>query len=140
MPALSARRGKWDCKHLHRTVHKATVTEESGILNTYIGLTCNDFKTRWNAHNHSFNNSSANQTTLSTYIHDLKNQQIEYSLKWDLVSSAKPFNPVTGICTLCTREKFCIAFNPTWATLNLRSEMFSSCRHKIRKLLCEDKT
>ena len=121
-------------------VYRATVTEESGVVNTYTGLTCNDFKTRWNAHNHSFNNSNANQTTLSTYIHDLKNKQIEYNLKWDLVSSAKPFDPVTGICALCTREKFFIAFNPTWATLNLRTEMFSSCRHKIRKLLCEDKT
>ena len=116
-------------------IYRATVTEDSGVINTYIGLTCNDFKTRWNAHNYSFNHSDANQTTLSTYIHDLKNKQIEYTLEWDLVSSAKPFNPVTGICARCTREKFCIAFSPHWATLNLRT-----CRHKIRKLLIEEKT
>ena len=121
-------------------IYRTTVTEESGVVNTYIGLTCNDFKTRWNAHNHSFNNSNANQTALSTYIHDLKNKQIEYNLKWDLVSNTKPFKPVTGICALCTRDKFVIAFNPTWATLNLRSETFSLCRHKLRKLLCEDET
>ena len=121
-------------------IYRATLTEENGTINTYVGLTCNTFKTRWNAHNHSFNNSEANQTTLSSYIHEIKKKKIEYSLQWDLVSSAKPFNPVSGICALCTREKFHIAFNPSWATLNLRSEMFSSCRHKLRKLLCQDNT
>ena len=121
-------------------IYRATITEENGTVNTYTGLTCNDFKTRWGAHKHTFKNIEANQTTLSNFIHDLKNKKTEYNLKWDIMDSAKPFNPVTGICALCTREIFYIAFEPSWATLNMRSEMFSSCRHKARMLLIEDKT
>ena len=121
-------------------IYRASVKEDNGKTNTYVGLTCNDFKTRFNAHNHSFVNKAANQTTLSSFIHELKDSNTNYSIKWELMDSAKPFNPVTGICPLCTREKFHIAFNPSWATLNSRNEMFSSCRHKLRKLLKEDKT
>ena len=121
-------------------IYRATINEDGGKINTYTGLTCNEFKTRWGAHKHSFNNSDANQTTLSSYIHELKSKNVKYDLKWDIIDHAKPFNPVTGICALCTREKYFIAFKPAWATLNRRSEMFSSCRHKTRMLLCENNT
>ena len=121
-------------------IYRATINEDNGKVNTYTGLTCNDFKTRWGAHKHSFNNIDANQTTLSSYLHELKRKKVNFDLKWDIMDHAKPFNPVTGICALCTREKFYIAFKPAWATLNKRSEMYSSCRHKIRMLLCEEKT
>ena len=88
-------------------VYRATVTEERGVVNTYIGLTCNDFKTRWNAHNHSFNNSNANKTTLSTYIHDLKNKQIECNLKWDFCEQCQAFQPSDmNMCNLYKREIF----------------------------------
>jgi hypothetical protein len=37
-------------------IYRATVNEN----NTYTGLTCNNFKARWVAHKHSFNNTEAN--------------------------------------------------------------------------------
>ena len=120
-------------------IYRTTLNEENGTINTYTGLTCNDFKTRWHAHKNSFNNIDAKQTTLSRYIHELKEKGTKFELKWDIMDNAKPFNPVTGICALCTLEKFYIAFKPPWATLNMRSEMYSSCRHKIRMLLSEAK-
>ena len=73
-------------------------------------------------------------------LHELNKKNVEFTLKWDIMDHAKPFNPVSGICSLCTKEKYYIAFKPAWATLNSRSEMYSSCRHKTRMLLCEDKT
>ena len=93
-------------------IYRATLTEENGTINTYVGLTCNTFKTKWNAHNHSFNNSEAKQTTLSSYIHEIKQKKIEYNLQWDLVSSAKPFNPVSEIyayiaCTFFFTKLLC---------------------------------
>ena len=115
---------------IYRATLKLRLNEENGT-----GLTCNDFKTRWHAHKHSFENRDAKQTTLSSYKHALKDKGIGFDLSWDIMDSAKPFNPVTGICALCTLEKFYIAFKPPWATLNMRSEMYSSCRHKIRMLL-----
>ena len=121
-------------------IYKTTVKQETGYVNTYTGLTCNDFKTRWYAHTHSFNNIEAKQTTLSSHIHKLKANKVNYDLEWEIIDHARPFNPVTGICALCTKEKYYIAKKPAWATLNKRSEMFASCRHKIRMLLCGDIT
>ena len=121
-------------------IYRATINEENGKVNTYTGLTCNEFKTRWAAHKHSFKNADANQTTLSSHLHELNKKNVDFTLKWDIMDHAKPFNPVSGICSLCTKEKYYIAFKPAWATLNSRSEMYSSCRHKTRMLLCEDKT
>ena len=113
------------------------MNEEDGRVNTYTGLTCNEFKTRWGAHKHSFNNLDANQTTLSSYLHELKRKKVNYDLKWEIIDHARPFNPVAVICT---KEFFYLAINPDKASLNLRSEMFSSCRHKRRMLLIKDKT
>ena len=45
----------------------------------------------------------------------------------------------SGICALCTREKYLIAFEPNGATLNKRSELYSSCRHKEKMLLIKKK-
>ena len=121
-------------------IYRATVKEENGKVNTYTGLTCNEFKTRWGSHKHSFKNIDANQTTLSSHLHELNSKPVKFDLNWEIVDHAKPFNPVTGVCALCTLEKFYIAFRPEGATLNSRSELFSSCRHKKRMLLLEDKT
>ena len=123
-----------------RVIYRATINDENGKVNTYTGLTCNEFKTRWGPHKNSFNNIDANQTTLSTYLHELNKKQVDFNLKWDIIDHAKPFNPVSGICVLCTKEKYYIACKPAWATLNLHTEMLSSCRHKTGMLLCEDKT
>ena len=69
----------------------------------------------------------------------LKLKNVNFEVKWEIIDKAKPFNPVSGICALCTKEKFLIAFAPEGATLNKRSEIFSSCRHKQRMLLIPPK-
>ena len=53
----------------------------------------------------------------------------------NLENNIPAFNPITGKCQLCIREKFTIVLKPELATLNLRHEIFSSCRHKDGKLL-----
>ena len=83
--------------------------------------------------------TAAHSTTLKPTkqleYHELKNENANFNLKWEIIGQAKLFNPVTGICALCTREKFLIAFAPEGATLNKRSELYASCRHKEGKLL-----
>ena len=120
-------------------IYRATITEEGGKIHTYTGLTANKFKARWSGHKHTFNNEEANQTTLSSLSHELENKHINFEIKWEIIDQAKPFNPVTGICALCTREKYLIAFAPNGATLNKRSELYSSCRHKEKMLLIKKK-
>jgi hypothetical protein len=121
-------------------IYKATITQDNHKTETYTGLTSNTFKARLGTHKTSFKNPNVNQTSLSNHIKKLENKNITHSIKWEILSSAKPFSPVSGICSLCTKEKFYITFKPEMATLNKKSEMYSNCRHKKRVLLCRDKT
>jgi hypothetical protein len=55
---------------------------------------------------------------------------------WKFLDKNVPdFNPVTEICKLCTREKFHILLNPAVATLNHKTEIFSSCRHRLTYII-----
>ena len=117
-------------------VYKATVKQDNQKINTYIGLTSNHFKKRFYSHNHSFKNPDVNQTSLSNHIRKLKEEKIEHTIHWEQIDQARVFSPVTGICALCTKEKFHITFKPGVGPLNKKSEMFSNCRHKRRVLLC----
>ena len=116
-------------------MYKNTITQETNTSNTYIGLTSTTFKERLSTHTNSFKQCETNQTGLSEHIHKLKQKNIQHTLKWEIVDRAKTFNPVTGICALCTREKFYITFKPEWSTLNKKSEIFAHCRHKLGQLL-----
>ena len=118
-------------------VYQATVKTHTQT-DTYIGLCSTDFKKRLAVHKHSFI-SEDNQTSLSKHIKKLKNRNIDYELSWKLVTKAKPFSPVSGICNLCIKEKFYILFHPEMATLNDRNEIYTNCRHKKQKLIVKKK-
>ena len=65
-------------------------------------------------------------------------RKVNFDIKWKKITSAKPFNPVTNICNLCTAEKYLIIFKPELGSLNQRDEIRNHCRHKKGLLL--DKT
>ena len=73
---------------------------------------------------------SSSSTTLSSYIWDLKDLDLNYDISWCVIDRGKPSNPVTRRCNLCIKEKFHIIFQPEGASLNKRSELFSTCRHR----------
>ena len=103
---------------------------------TYVGLTVNSFKKRYSGHKSSFTHKKRkHETTLSKYIWDLKDKNVEYTLTWKILARAQPFTQVTGLCQLCTREKYFIIFKSDLCTLNSRNELLSSCRHKRASLL-----
>ena len=71
------------------------------------------------------------QTTLSRHVWEQRDKGKDPVVAWKYLEKNVPdFNPVSGLCKLCTREKFQIVLNPSVATLNHRTEMFASCRHK----------
>ena len=70
-----------------------------------------------------------------TYICKLKQEGKPYTVKWDIMDRAPVFNPVTRKCRLCLKEIFYILFRPASASLNTRSELFNTCRHRNQKLL-----
>ena len=117
-------------------IYQAVVTREDGVVDSYVGLTENSFKDRWTKHKSSFKTRNPkNASGLSRYIWNLEDQKIGYSMKWNIISRAKPFNPASGVCRLCIREKFFIIFQPNMATINARNEIAGPCLHKSSRLL-----
>jgi hypothetical protein len=119
-------------------IYQATVTRQDNNKDeTYIGLTDNTFKTRYNGHNCSFRNrEKRNSTTLSQYVWELKDNNTPYTIKWKVIARSSAYSPSTKKCNLCLTEKYFIICKPQIATLNNRNELASDCRHKRRHLLC----
>ena len=122
-------------------IYQATVTPTNppSEPNTYIGLTANTFKQRHANHLKSFKYEKyRKETTLSEHIWGLKDKGVIFELSWTIIDRASPFSPVTGICAICTLEKYYIIFKPELGTINKRDELNTGCRHKTAMLL--DKT
>jgi hypothetical protein len=119
-------------------VYEATVQTTDGQTESYVGL-AKHFKKRWPKHKTTLKNRNADgQTSLSTYVHKKRDEGLNPKVSWKILEKNLPdFNPVTGLCKLCTREKYQIVLNPSVASLNVRTEIFSSCRHKPTYLISE---
>ena len=106
------------------------------ISNNYTGVTKNTFKQRYYGHSSSFRNREHEfSTTLSSYIWKLKDDQQDYDIRWQVIDRGREFNPTTRKCLLCMKEKYHIIHNSDGSSLNARSELFSTCRHRTRNLL-----
>ena len=118
-------------------VYQATVNTPNSDPKTYIGLASTDFKKRLGVHREAFKDHTKTtiQTSLSRYVWDLKNQGSQPNITWKLIDRGKPFSPVTGVCQLCTKEKFYIMYKQEMAELNSRNEIFNHCRHMKSALL-----
>ena len=112
-------------------------------VETYTGLTEPPAKIRFKKHLSDIRSYKPNDpeshksgTRLSRHCGRLEADNIPYTLSWSILCETKvAFNPTTGFCKLCVMEKYYIMFKPGDASLNLRSEFFSHCRHKVRHLL-----
>ena len=117
-------------------IYKATVSDEQGGCETYIGLTEGTFKDRYTAHKSSFKLASkATSTTLSGHIWDLKNSKIDHNVTWEILHSAPSYHPSIGRCLLCLKEKQAILY--IGGSLNSRSEISNTCRHKRKYSLAK---
>ena len=67
-------------------------------------------------------------TTLAGYIWKLQDEGVPYNIKWETIVTARAFTASSKKCRLCLMEK--VKIMHTGATLNKRTEFFSSCRHK----------
>ena len=116
-------------------IYQAQV-ETTHSKETYVGLTANSFKERYSGHKSSFKaKKRMKETTLSKHIWALKEKNETFNISWKILSRAQPFSQVTGLCQLCTREKYFIVFKQELGTLNSRNELLGSCRHKQTNLL-----
>ena len=117
-------------------VYKAEVTDEEDQTSTYIGLSSNAFKERYNNHMNSFKHQKLKDSTaLSAHIRNLKGQNKMFSLKWSILTTAKAYDQNSGICHLCLMEKTFILTSTDKNPLNKRSELLGTCRHRRKFLL-----
>ena len=119
-------------------IYQATVTRrDNDTTETYIGLTENEFKTRYRNHTASFRHAKhRNSTELSKYIWTLKDNNIDHSISWRILSKKPSYSSSNKRCSLCLKEKTLIICHPELSTLNKRNELVSSCRHRNKTLLC----
>ena len=118
-------------------IYQATVTTNDGKpKQTYIGLTENAFKTRYNNHKASFICETKKWSTeLSKHVWELKNSKITHKITWRILKRARPYNPANNRCNLCLWEKFFIIYKPELSTLNKRNELCTACRHSGKDTL-----
>ena len=135
-----------DCIHTD-VVYGATVTliDQNNLPKdqepeTYTGLS-EDWKQRWYGHCRSFREPDLRtETTLSEYIWELKEEQVPYSISWQIIERTQSFNPITLQCKLCLSEVVNLLLNPTKASLNKRmNETYQACRHRKKFLLAYSK-
>ena len=120
-------------------VYQATVTKEDNREEekTYVGITEGTFKTRYHNHTSSFRNPKRKHATeLSKYIWNLKESNVQHSIKWKIIKQCKPYSNKTKRCNLCLYEKFIIICHLQLSSLNTRNEIISTCRHRKKYLLC----
>ncbi len=97
---------------------------------SYIGQSGGAFKTRYYNHTKSFNHHKyANDTALSKFIWQLKQQNTPYTIKWKIIKQSNTHKRSSGQCNLCIFEKLLILNSLNHNLLNKRSEYISTCRH-----------
>jgi hypothetical protein len=118
-------------------IYQAKVTTENKT-ETYVGLTETEFKTRYNNHKATFKTPNKKNTTeLSKHIWTLKESNTKFEIQWSILSKASAYSNTSKRCNLCTCEKYFIIFQPGSASLNKRSELINTCRHKRKFLLAQ---
>ena len=96
-------------------------------------------KRRYRNHTASFRHTKhRNSMELSKHVWSLKDNNIDYSISWRIISSSSSYNSPSKRCNLCLKEKFLIICRPNLSSLNKRKELVSSCRHRNKALLCNN--
>ena len=72
---------------------------------------------------------------ISKHIWNLKDKNLNYAIKWRILSRASHYSNTTKRCNLCITEKYYILCKRGFATLNKRNELINKCRHKDKFLL-----
>lgn len=68
-----------------------------------------------------------NETELSKYIWNLKNNKQQFSVSWEIIKTSNTNIRESGQCNLCITEKLQILL--TKDNINKRTEFLSKCRH-----------
>ena len=113
-------------------VYQAEVTTQNQT-HTYIGMTGGPFKQRFYNHTKSFKHKThENETELAKHIWELKEKKQNFSITWSILRRSNTMQTASGQCNLCIAEKLAIINNKHKNLLNKRSEIVSTCRHRLK--------
>ena len=124
------------CKDDH-VIYQADVFATGKTKEGYVGMSAPSWKLRYNNHTDNFRHTNKRiRTRLAGYIWSLKDQGLDYNIKWQFLARANTYKASSKTCRLCLTEKFFIMHSrQDMASLNKRKEFFSSCLHKQKLLL-----
>ena len=107
-------------------IYKSTVLSPDKPNKVYLGTAAGDFKKRFYNHRKSFKNErSANDTTLSKYIWEIKKRSNSSpTLVWSIAKKVPSYSNISKKCLLCLHEKLEMINYPRPVELfNKRSEL-----------------
>ena len=111
-------------------VYKAEISSNN-TTKLYCGSCSTDFKARFSNRKHSFTHrNKRNATELSKEVWRAKDNGVEPSIKWSIVSTAPSYKCGGSRCNLCLAEKLAILSGDRKIMLNKRSEIVNTCRHR----------
>ena len=118
-------------------IYQAGVTAVGKRREGYVGMCAPSFKSRLGNHKTDFKHSGKRKhTRLAGYVWSLKDEGLEPRIEWQFLGRASTYRPSSKTCRLCIMEKFHIMHSKSdLASLNKRTEFFSSCLHKEKLLL-----
>ena len=102
----------------------------------YKGVSKPPFKLRFRNHKKSFNNIEyKTDTELSKEVWRIKGLGGTFNVSWRALGQFRDYNPANGKCGLCLSEKLAILEHSGPPLLNSRSEIISTCRHRLKYML-----
>ena len=116
-------------------VYQATIHHDNKQAK-YIGMTENEFKTRYNNHMQNIRTDADKHRTateLSKYIWNLKDNNIDYKLTWEILQRTRPYKGGMMKCNLCTTEKYYILMNND--LINKKKELLNKCPHRRKFII-----
>ena len=123
-------------------IYKATVTADDGEVRTYTGCIEPQFKKR--LYRHCSDTSKRKYRTCTRladwYFRKVEDQGVEVnvnSYKWEIVKRCFKYQSGGKKCDLCLTEKLCIMKDRDPRSLNRRTELMNSCKHRWKHRLCE---
>ena len=111
-------------------VYMATVKTETNT-SSYVGMTGNNFKTRYYNHIKSLKNKRyKNETELSKYIWKLKEKEVQHTITLKKLRQSNTCLRRSGLCSLCLEEKVEILLSQEKPPKQLnRRFQVSTCSH-----------
>ena len=114
-------------------VYKASVSAQTKPTKVYYGVTEGPFKDRYRSHTKPFGHMGYSaDTELSKYVWDLKDAELDASIRWEIAQRSVPYQCGSRKCDLCISEKSIIALADSESLLNKRTELVSCCRHRSK--------